>query len=137
MTVSPFKPKRQARPRRPQHARKRAAKVWGRKKGMSFGRQLALTACIGIAGGLLFAFFPEALPGRNAPGALAVSTVVSDASRPASDTHTLLGVAHISDGDTLHLGSETIRLDGTDAPERDQTCERRHGATYRCGEAAR
>lgn len=115
MTVSPYKPKRQARPRRPQHARKRAAKVWGRKKGMSFGRQLALAACIGIAGGLLFAFFPEALPGRNAPGALAVSAVESDALQPA----------------------ETIRLVGIDAPERDQTCERRSGATYRCGEAAR
>lgn len=137
MTVSPYKPKRQARPRRPQHARKRAAKVWGRKKGMSFGRQLALAACIGIAGGLLFAFFPETLPGRNAPGALAVSAVESDAPQPAERAGALLGAARISDGDTLRLGGETIRLVGIDAPERDQTCERRNGATYRCGEAAR
>lgn len=41
----------------------------------------------------------------------------------------------VLDGDTLRLGSETIRLWGIDAPEGKQRCLRA-GASYDCGAAA-
>ena len=45
------------------------------------------------------------------------------------------GVASVTDGDTLRIGSERIRLHGIDAPESKQTC-RAGGKTWACGEAA-
>ena len=43
------------------------------------------------------------------------------------------GSATIVDGDTLRIGSTTIRLYGMDAPETRQTCERA-GNSWPCGE---
>lgn len=40
------------------------------------------------------------------------------------------------DGDTLAVPGERLRLDGIDAPERAQTCMRRDGVPYACGEVA-
>jgi endonuclease YncB( thermonuclease family) len=40
------------------------------------------------------------------------------------------------DGDTLHAGSEHIRLVGIDAPEKQQTCRDARGQAYACGTAA-
>eukprot|EP01035_Chromulina_nebulosa_P062373 gene62373-85297_t len=40
------------------------------------------------------------------------------------------------DGDTLAMGSMRLRLDGVDAPELEQMCERPDGQ-YRCGRLAR
>lgn len=48
----------------------------------------------------------------------------------------LEGVPTVSDGDSLVLDGERIRLRGIDAPELDQTC-RRDGERYACGRAAR
>ena len=45
------------------------------------------------------------------------------------------GVASITDGDTLRIGSERIRLHGIDAPESKQSC-RAGGKTWPCGAAA-
>jgi len=42
------------------------------------------------------------------------------------------GPATIVDGDTLRIGSTTIRLHGIDAPEARQSCER-DGSTWLCG----
>lgn len=42
----------------------------------------------------------------------------------------------IVDGDTLAAGTDRLRIHGIDAPEMDQTCQRR-GGTYPCGAAAR
>ncbi len=42
------------------------------------------------------------------------------------------GSATIVDGDTLRIGSTTIRLHGIDAPEARQSCER-DGSTWLCG----
>ena len=43
--------------------------------------------------------------------------------------------ASVTDGDTLWIGSERIRLHGIDAPESAQSC-RAGGETWACGEAA-
>jgi endonuclease YncB( thermonuclease family) len=45
----------------------------------------------------------------------------------------LSGKAQVSDGDTLRLGNDRIRLVGLDAPELDQTCIDAAGATWPCG----
>ena len=46
----------------------------------------------------------------------------------------LSGRAHIIDGDTIVLGGIHIRLEGIDAPETAQTCARREGGTWPCGQ---
>ena len=45
------------------------------------------------------------------------------------------GVPSVTNGDTLRLGAERIRLHGIDAPESAQSC-RADGKTWACGEAA-
>jgi endonuclease YncB( thermonuclease family) len=47
----------------------------------------------------------------------------------------LVGVASVSDGDTIEIHDQRIRLDGIDAPESSQLCVRA-GAKERCGQAA-
>lgn len=61
---------------------------------------------------------------------LLVSTLICPA--PAA---TLTGRAEVVDGDTIKVGSIPVRLDGIDAPEDRQTCER-DGNTYACGKQA-
>lgn len=51
---------------------------------------------------------------------------------PAS-AETVSGTASVIDGDTLQLGERRIRLFGIDAPEAQQTCDRR-GEVWACGE---
>ena len=46
------------------------------------------------------------------------------------------GAGRASDGDSLRLGEQRVRLLGLDAPELNQTC-RRDGAIWPCGQAAR
>lgn len=41
------------------------------------------------------------------------------------------------DGDTLSAGGERLRIEGIDAPEVEQTCDRIDGSTYACGKDAR
>lgn len=48
----------------------------------------------------------------------------------------LEGRAHVTDGDTIRIGDDRIRLKGIDAPEMEQSCTR-SGRSYRCGDAAR
>lgn len=45
------------------------------------------------------------------------------------------GAASARDGDTLQIGTTTVRLHGIDAPEADQAC-RRDGQAWACGTAA-
>ena len=47
------------------------------------------------------------------------------------------GEARASDGDSLRVGGDRIRLIGLDAPELDQTCWRETGAESPCGREAR
>ncbi|RFB93480.1 exopolysaccharide biosynthesis protein [Rhizobium leguminosarum bv. trifolii] len=46
------------------------------------------------------------------------------------------GAFHAADGDSLTLGGERLRLEGIDAPELNQSCERA-GNAWACGRAAR
>lgn len=46
------------------------------------------------------------------------------------------GRAHATDGDTIRIGDERLRLKGIDAPEMRQMCSR-SGRSYLCGETAR
>ncbi|MFG6083315.1 thermonuclease family protein [Paracoccus litorisediminis] len=48
----------------------------------------------------------------------------------------LAGKAVVVDGDTVKLGSESIRIHGIDAPEQSQSCARAGGGTWACGKAA-
>ena len=45
------------------------------------------------------------------------------------------GIASVTDGDTLRIGPDRIRLHGIDAPESAQICSA-GGKTWTCGEAA-
>jgi endonuclease YncB( thermonuclease family) len=47
------------------------------------------------------------------------------------------GEGRASDGDSLRLGGDRIRLTGLDAPELDQTCWRDTGEAWACGQQAR
>lgn len=55
--------------------------------------------------------------------------------RPA-DAETVTGQPIVVDGDSLRFPSTEVRLEGIDAPELDQTCERA-GQVYRCGQEAK
>lgn len=54
-----------------------------------------------------------------------------------SNGHIIRGSAQISDGDTIRIGSERIRLVGIDAPELHQNCGRKAGEPYACGETSK
>lgn len=45
-------------------------------------------------------------------------------------------VERVSDGDTIDIAGQRIRLPGIDAPEWNQTCKTADGATWGCGAAA-
>lgn len=49
----------------------------------------------------------------------------------------LTGAARVVDGDSIEIGAAKIRLYGIDAPELDQSCKDRRGATYACGRLAK
>lgn len=48
----------------------------------------------------------------------------------------IAGQATVIDADTIEIHGERIRLNGVDAPETRQECERADGASYRCGKDA-
>lgn len=79
---------------------------------------------------------------RRSPGSGLSSLVVALALAGGSvialkpNGRSLEGRAHVTDGDTIHIGEDKIRLKGIDAPETEQTCSR-SGRSYRCGDAAR
>jgi endonuclease YncB( thermonuclease family) len=49
----------------------------------------------------------------------------------------VVGRAFALDGDTLRIGRQIVRLEGIEAPDRDQICERAGRRRWRCGEVAR
>lgn len=63
---------------------------------------------------------------------LAIGLVLAMLSAPARPGE-IAGRARVIDGDSLVLAGEALRLEGIDAPERDQLCFDREGTRYRCG----
>lgn len=55
----------------------------------------------------------------------------------AGCTPVLAESIRVIDGDSLRLGSESIRLIGIDAPELKQTCQDQFDKVYNCGQDAR
>src|SRR5690606_33248082 len=78
---------------------------------------------------------------RGWPAALAVLALLVGATLLATRLDPLpprfTGEARVSDGDSLRLGTDRIRLLGIDAPELDQVCWRDSGVEWPCGRAAR
>ncbi|MBY5444802.1 thermonuclease family protein [Rhizobium leguminosarum] len=63
-----------------------------------------------------------------------VALIAAKLNDAAKIEHT--GAFHAADGDSLTLGDERLRLEGVDAPELNQSCERA-GKAWACGRAAR
>ena len=58
-------------------------------------------------------------------------------SSPAYAEPTMIsGVPVITDGDTIRIGDTKIRIEGMDAPERDQLCADENFQNYPCGTKA-
>ena len=68
--------------------------------------------------------------------ALALVAAVLITSQPAFAQERLCGPVNVGDGDDLWIGDQDIRLHGIDAFEANQTCTRRDGQAWACGEAA-
>lgn len=51
----------------------------------------------------------------------------------SAEAETLTGKPYVTDGDTVKISGERIRLEGIDAPERNQRCKDASGKGYDCG----
>ncbi|MBW6397352.1 thermonuclease family protein [Roseomonas sp. HJA6] len=84
---------------------------------------------------------PDPSPPAARSGPPAMPRVIYGGSAPApaqvaAPTDPFALRAAVVDGDTLAYGGERLRLNGIDAPEMGQLCERQGGG-YHCGEQAR
>jgi endonuclease YncB( thermonuclease family) len=75
------------------------------------------------------------LPGKVSLPSLPEMSLSSFVPFAASDPP-ITGRASPLGADTLRIHQVTIRLDGIEAPDRDQTCARSDSRAWRCGEAA-
>ena len=66
---------------------------------------------------------------------ICVVAALATAVASAQATSVLVGTAHVIDGDTIIVAGEHVRLEGIDAPERNQTCQR-EGKVWACGSVA-
>lgn len=67
----------------------------------------------------------------------AVATAQDTANQARSAGSHVSGLARVVDGDTLDISGVRVRLQGIDAPERSQRCNRsRVSLTWRCGRSA-
>jgi endonuclease YncB( thermonuclease family) len=57
-------------------------------------------------------------------------------SAPAASRDTIAGRAKVVDGDTIDVAGTRIRLEGIDAPEAEQACQRRWFGRWACGTTA-
>lgn len=73
---------------------------------------------------------------HNALSLLALALFIALISPAHADPVHISGVPGITDGDTIRIGADRIRLFGIDAPERDQSCTTADGTAYACGDQA-
>jgi len=66
---------------------------------------------------------------------ICVVAALTTAVATAQAASVLTGPAHVIDGDTIVVAGEHVRLEGIDAPERKQTCQR-DGKAWACGSIA-
>jgi endonuclease YncB( thermonuclease family) len=69
-------------------------------------------------------------------GFVCVSSLVRVAARSDVVSGPLTGHARVIDGDTIVIGETRVRLEGIDAPESAQTCQRKWFGSWACGTAA-
>lgn len=69
-------------------------------------------------------------------GLLATPAVFAGRHGAAHELKSFAGQATVVDGDTIDIGAERIRLEGIDAPEVAQVCQRADGRDWPCGRAA-
>jgi endonuclease YncB( thermonuclease family) len=67
---------------------------------------------------------------------LATLPTASGMAQPAIEAGVVRGRAEVSDGDTLRIGAQRIRIFGIDAPEAGQTCDSGAKGDWPCGAAA-
>jgi endonuclease YncB( thermonuclease family) len=65
-----------------------------------------------------------------------MSGSLSGLAATAAPHDTIAGRARVVDGDTIDVAGTRIRLEGIDAPESDQACQRRWLGRWACGTAA-
>jgi endonuclease YncB( thermonuclease family) len=95
-----------------------------------------------LRGGEIHGLRPSRLPTKTRILGIAASLAVIGliavfAALLQPEAPRLSGRATATDGDSLRLAGERVRLLGIDAPEYDQVCGDRDGANWECGEAAR
>lgn len=78
----------------------------------------------------------SALVGVLALALLSLLPAAPSAARPPDGAGAVTGLARVIDGDTIVIDGEHVRLEGIDAPEAAQSCGRRSGGTWKCGNAA-
>jgi len=69
-------------------------------------------------------------------GVLLASIQVYPYLAKASETSEIVAHPIIIDGDTIRIDDKRIRLYGIDAPEAKQTCKKRDGSVFLCGDMA-
>lgn len=77
----------------------------------------------------------SALAALMTAGLLALPSAVSSRT-PDAGSAVVSGRAKVFDGDTIEIAGTRIRLEGIDAPESQQTCNRKGAGLWRCGAAA-
>jgi endonuclease YncB( thermonuclease family) len=71
-----------------------------------------------------------------AVGFIPMGAFVQGTARSQASPGPLTGDVRVVDGDTIAIGATRIRLEGIDAPESAQTCQRKWFGTWPCGTAA-
>ena len=72
---------------------------------------------------------------RTAAGIILALGAVIAAPELSAQSTDLVGVASVTDGDSLVIHGQRIRLEGIDAPESRQVCSK-EGQSWRCGQKA-
>ena len=71
-----------------------------------------------------------------AVGSVSVGVSVRGIARSELSQGSFAGDVRVIDGDTIVVGETRVRLEGIDAPETAQTCQRKWFGTWPCGTAA-